>query len=79
MQVGGVKSFDWNGQSFSACLRRDYERKMSYFSGYYGTLQGGNCYAPEWYNMLEVGKKKNKAGVAGTGAVSLTIAGPDYK
>jgi len=80
MQVGGVRSFDWNGQSFTVCLRRNYEKKMSYFSGYYGTLQGGNCYAPEWYNMLEIGKKKNKGnGVAGVSGMNLTIAGPDYK
>jgi hypothetical protein len=80
MQVGGVTSFDWNGQKFKACLQRNISKKMSYFSGYYGTLQGGNCYSPEWYNMLEVGKKKPKGnGVAGVSGMNLTIAGPDYK
>ena len=80
MQVGGVSSFDWNGQKFKACVKQNTPKKMSYFSGYYGTLQGGNCYSPEWYNMLEVGKKKTKGnGVAGVSGMNLTIAGPDYK
>jgi hypothetical protein len=84
MVVGGVQSFDYvtptKTTHFTACLKRDYDRKRSYFSGYYGEVNADSyCGAPEWYWMTSNKKQNKKGTVGGSGAISITVAGPNYK
>lgn len=78
----GLRSFTWKGQTFKACLRRNKEKETLSFSGYYGTIDSkSNCFAPEWFYMIQEDKKKNDKGGTGTPGSSkeMTIAGPDFK
>jgi len=78
----GTRSFSWKGQKFTACFRRDKTKETLNFSGYYGNVDSKrNCFAPEWFYMLQQDKKKTEKGGNGTPSSSrgITMAGPDYK
>lgn len=78
----GTRSFYWKGQKFRACLKRDKTKETLRFSGYYGNVDSkSNCFAPEWFYMIQQDKKKTEKGGNGTPGSSrgITMAGPDYK
>jgi hypothetical protein len=83
MEVGGVRSFTWKGQSFTACVKRNDKLQYSTFSGYYGSTSGeGQCYAPEFYYMMSQKKYESKKDSDSPGTSSdktITLTGPDYQ
>jgi hypothetical protein len=83
MEVGGVSKFTWDGQEYKACVRRNDKLQYSTFSGYYGTtIEGGNCYAPEFYYTMTQKKyqpEKEGDGAGVTSDKSISLTGPDFK
>jgi|LakMenE01Jun11ns_1017448.scaffolds.fasta_scaffold9484456_1 hypothetical protein len=82
MEIGGVTDFEWNGQRYSACVRRNNTKQYSEFSGYYGSHQGSSCYAPEFYwdiKEKKISKDNKKSSPGFTKSTSLTVTGPDFK